>query len=67
MNTKTLANDTSMNDWARGGPSRKMTQLSKRQDARQPNNLLISRQVTRIGTWNVRSMSQTGKTAVIAS
>ena len=63
MITETLAND-----WTRGGPSRRMTRLSKSQkDARRPNNLLTSRKVTRIGTWNVGSMNQTGRTAIIAA
>lgn len=67
MITETLANDTSLNNWARGNLSRRMVQLSKSQKAWWPNSLLTLRQVTRTYRWNVRSMNQTGRTAVIAA
>ena len=41
--------------------------LPSRKDPRWPIGFLTLRQATRIGTWNVRSMYQTGKTSIIAS
>ena len=57
-------------DLVEGGSSvrRRMTQQSEsRKETQRPNSLLTPRNTTVIGTWNVRTMNQTGRSAIIAA
>ena len=49
-----------------GPPGRMMRQRQSQKDPRRLISLLSTRHTIRIGTWNVRSMYQTGKASSIA-
>lgn len=68
MITETSTNRNTFTDVLAGeGPSRRMTrQRQSQKDPPRPISLLSTRHTIRIGTWNVRSMYQTGKASSIA-
>ena len=68
MITETSTDRITFTDVLAGeGPPGRMTRQSQSQrDPRQLISLLSTRHTIRIGTWNVRSMYQTGKASSIA-